>query len=178
MVSDFAKVGKVGREVGIEHTQLDSRACCLGTVCVCQVMRLTWHGAGWWAKKESDKGKSSGEDKLRRPDYRLTKEMAIREVRGELRLNTQINKTSPVEKVILRLWWWWSIKDWIREVTAGDGVGRSKDRPKNTRIFLFFKKRSELFALSSILYGDQRSNTESGLHGLGAMGFYQTIKTP
>ena len=40
---------------------------------------------------------------MRRPDYRLTKEMAIREVWGELRLNTQINKTSPVEKVILRL---------------------------------------------------------------------------
>lgn len=54
-------------------------------------------------ERESDKGKSSGEDKLRRPDYRLTKEMAIREVRGELRLNTQINNTSPVEKVILRL---------------------------------------------------------------------------
>ena len=174
MVSDFAKVGKVGREAGIEHTQLDSRACCLGSG---YETYMTW---SWMMGKEreSGKGKSSGEDKLRGLDHRLTKEMAIRGVRGELRWNTQINNTSPAEKMILRLWWWWSTADWIREVTAGDGVGCSKDRHKNTRIFLFLKKCSELFALSSILYGDQRSNTESGSHGLGALGFYQIIETP
>ena len=121
MVSDFAKVGKVGREVGIEHTQLDSRACCLGTVCVCQVMRLTWHGAGWWAKKESDKGKSSGEDKLRRPDYRLTKEMAIREVRGELRLNTYIytHTSRRGEKTFL--------SEQCREIEETNRMGKTRD---------------------------------------------------
>lgn len=45
-------------------------------------------------------------------------------------------------------------------------------------LFFFFKKCSELFALASILYGDQRSNTESGLHGLRSHGFLSIIKTP